>query len=260
MRDEYILYALGRYLQSADFDAQVGQEWMLDDQYLDMCHAAIVAAFRMHSVQAKPEQYEDYFAKLFDLLVEGNGVVYEGDDYTDKWFRFIPGLKNQVLENVVNSNPAGERILRLKTAGPQALYRALKKIVTEDEVAEVQPANSPIVDDNELEIIAVPASDRIVKLGHNEAGDLDGASTDLIDLVANEVSIDGDLDLRDQIVGRLKAGRELIRGKTVEAYLLYQTMFTALGRLAEKYKDHAIGETAKKLWGLLLEHVFRTIL
>jgi hypothetical protein len=260
VRDEYIVYALGKYLLSREFDAQVGQEWVLDDQYRDMCHATIVAAFRLHQVRAEPEKYEEYFDDLFSLLVDGNGVVYEGDDYTDKWFRFIPGLKNQILEDVVSSNPAGEIILRLKTAGPQALYRALKKIVTEDEVAEQQPENVPMVADNELELILVPASDRIVKLGHNEAGDLEGASTDLIDLVASEVSIDGDLDLRDQIVGRLKAGRELIRGKTVEAYLLYQTMFTALGRLAEKYQNHAIGETAKKLWGLLLKHVFRTIL
>jgi hypothetical protein len=108
----------------------------------------------------------------------------------------------------------------------------------------------------DIEIIDVPASDRIVTLGDNSAGDLVGASTELVELVEAEAAIDGDTGLRDQFVGQLKAGIELIREKTFNAYLLHQTVISLLGRLIEKYKGQAIGETAKKLWGLLLDHVF----
>jgi hypothetical protein len=104
--------------------------------------------------------------------------------------------------------------------------------------------------------VSLPASDRIVTLGHNSIGELDGASTDLIDLVAAESDLVGDQNVRDQFLGQLKAGRELIREKTFSAYLLHQTVMSLLGRLIEKFKGQAIGEAAKVLFALLVEHVF----
>ena len=104
---------------------------------------------------------------------------------------------------------------------------------------------------------AVPASDRIVTLDHNQQTVLETASTELIDAVERENSLDGDSGLRQRVLGQIKAGRELIRAQTLSAYLLYQTLVAALGGLIERYKGHAIGIAAAKLLELLIEHIFK---
>lgn len=103
----------------------------------------------------------------------------------------------------------------------------------------------------------IPASDRIVSLIHNQQTELENSTTELIETLEAENSIDGDSSLRQRVLGQLKAGRELIRAQSFSAYLLHQTLMTALGGLIEKYKGQAIGETAKKLLGLLIEHIFK---
>ena len=58
------------------------------------------------------------------------------------------------------------------------------------------------------------------------------------------------------MLGQLKAGRELIRATTLNAYLLHQTVMQVLASLIEKFKDHAIGAAAKTLVELLIKHIF----
>lgn len=101
-----------------------------------------------------------------------------------------------------------------------------------------------------------PGADRIVTLDHNQQADLDNTVTDLIQAAEQQNGIEGDVSLRQRVVGQLKAGRELIRAQAFNAHLMYQTLMTVLGGLIEKYKDQAIGQTAKKLLDLLIEHVF----
>jgi len=102
----------------------------------------------------------------------------------------------------------------------------------------------------------VPASDRVVTLSHNHQLELEETSTGLIDTLSKENSIDGDAGLKDIFLGQLRAGRELIRAQTFRAFLLYETLMTILGGLIERYKDQAIGQAAKKLLDLLIEHIF----
>lgn len=104
--------------------------------------------------------------------------------------------------------------------------------------------------------LEAPASDRIVTLTHNQQTELESASTDLIDLVEQENSIDGDTGLRQRIIGELRAGRELIRAQSVRAYLLHLTFVSALNGLIEKYGKTAIGVAATKLLELVIEHIF----
>lgn len=102
----------------------------------------------------------------------------------------------------------------------------------------------------------VPASDRIVTLQHNQVLELDEAAEALLTSVEAENSIEEDTSLRLRFLGQINAGRELIRAQTLNAYLLYQTLISMLAQLMQKYQGHAIGETAKQLWGLLLKHIF----
>ena len=104
--------------------------------------------------------------------------------------------------------------------------------------------------------IQAPASDRIVTLQDNHRVDLENSTTELVNLFERENGLDGDPVDRDLIVGQLKAGRELIRAHTFRAYLLYNALISALGKLIEKYGTAAIGTAAKRLLELLIEHVF----
>ena len=113
-----------------------------------------------------------------------------------------------------------------------------------------------LVFEDSLDEPLAAASDRLVTLHHNQQLELDQAATELIDSVEQQNGIDGDLTLKQKIVGQLRAGRELIRAQTFNAYLMYQTLMTVLGGLIEKYKDQALGHAAKKLFDLLVEHIF----
>lgn len=103
--------------------------------------------------------------------------------------------------------------------------------------------------------IPVPASDRVVTLTDNQVKTIDTAASTLITEVEHVNGIDGDPSLKSRIVGQLKAGLELVRAGTLNAYLLHQTMMSVLGALIVKYKGHAIGEAARVLFALLIEHV-----
>lgn len=102
----------------------------------------------------------------------------------------------------------------------------------------------------------VPAADRVVTLQDNQKAELEDASTALIDAVEKENAIDGDTSLRQQILGQIKAGRELIRAQVLSVHLIYSTLMMALDALVKKYQNQALGYAAKKLLDLLIEHIF----
>lgn len=110
--------------------------------------------------------------------------------------------------------------------------------------------------DDVLKVISVPASDRVVTLSHNEAGNLEHAASEVIDLIEAESAIEGDVSLKSRILGQLKAGRELIREKTFSALIMYNTLLSALVFLMQKYSGQAIAETARALYQMLIELVF----
>ncbi|HKY82093.1 MAG TPA: hypothetical protein VJM09_11560 [Sphingobium sp.] len=101
-----------------------------------------------------------------------------------------------------------------------------------------------------------PASNRIVTLSHNQQADLELASTEVIDALSTENSIDGNPQLRDAALGQLRAARELIRGQSLNAYLLYSSAVILLEGLIKRYGGQAIGHAAKKLLDLMIEHIF----
>ena len=111
----------------------------------------------------------------------------------------------------------------------------------------------PILDQPGL---TVPASDRVVTLQHNQQGEIESSFGEVIEAIQEINGIEGDGHLREIVLGELKAGRELVRAQTFRALLLYNTVISSLGKLIEKYKDHAIGAAATRLIELLIEHIF----
>jgi hypothetical protein len=163
VRNDYIQYVLGSYVRSSAFDSQVGEGWVLDDTYQDIARAAIVAAFGRYEVSINPEIYDDHFYDIFAELVEGKGVVYDGDEYSDQWFKFVPVNKNKIVDRILQANPALQRLERLGASAPAALKRALDKIVAEDNRPPLTASSLPSLHKSEA-----PASDRIVLLSDNQ--------------------------------------------------------------------------------------------
>jgi hypothetical protein len=124
-------------------------------------------------------------------------------------------------------------------------------------MAELQ-RDPALLEDGGIEfagIGGVPASDRIVTLSDNQQTDLEASTTELIEIVEKQNGVDGDQSMKQQIVGQLKAGRELVLAGVFKLVLIEQTILSVLGGLIEKYKNQAIGQAAKKLLDLLIEYV-----
>jgi hypothetical protein len=180
---------------------------------------------------------------IFRELLEAEVIEQQGDYFAGEFFRLDQSTFNNFRNGSLGASLTFELAQRIGSGFYPAVFSNFRTLKTDSDTA---PNFG----------VPLPASDRLVTLGHNSIGDLDSASTDLIDLVAAEADVDGDQSIRDQFLGQLKAGRELIRERTFSAYLLHQTVMNLLGRLIEKYKDQAIGEAAKVLFALLIEHVF----
>ncbi len=180
---------------------------------------------------------------LFRELLDAEVIVQEGDFFAGEFYKLDQQSFLSFRNGSLGSSSTFAQAQRVGSSFYPAVFSNFRTLRTD---ADIAPNFG----------IPLPASDRVVTLGHNAIGDLDGASTDLIDLVAAETDVDGDPSLRDQFLGQLKAGRELIREKTLSAYLLHQTVMSLLGRLIEKYKGKAIGESARALFALLVQHIF----
>ncbi len=105
--------------------------------------------------------------------------------------------------------------------------------------------------------IKIPASDRIVSLNHNQ---LAAVVQPINDLVGALDADNGDPDqpgLREQILGELKAGRELIRAGIFRSFLLYETLVRALGELIKRYSNPTIVALANALLGALVSEILQ---
>ena len=108
--------------------------------------------------------------------------------------------------------------------------------------------------DSDLQAIIIPASDRLVTLGHNQAREFEEPLNDLVDQLERDNGIPELPGTRERLLGQVKAGRELLRAGTFKAYLLYATLIRALGELIERYAGTAIAMVAASLIDLLVKN------
>ena len=99
----------------------------------------------------------------------------------------------------------------------------------------------------------IPGSDRMVSINHNQQEQIETPVAELIKLVEAENSINGEQGVRELVLGRLRAGRELVRAGTFSVISLHLTLVIGLRLLKEKYGDQAIGIVAGTLLDLLLK-------
>ncbi len=186
----------------------------------------------------------DLAARFFEGLLKAEALVAISDGLAETFFQVQRANANQFRSAELESSEVHSKA---STIGEHRYFQSAFDRFYRDLWNETE------TDRNSL---PVPASDRIVTLNDNQVSIIDLAAINLISEVDKINGVDGDPTLKARIVGQLKAGLELVRAGTLNAYLMHQTVMSVLGGLIVKYKDHAIGETAKILFALLIEHVF----
>ena len=101
----------------------------------------------------------------------------------------------------------------------------------------------------------IPASNRVVTLGHNQISLIEDKSDALAKALEDGWDEPNEPDETSKAVGMYRAGMELVRAAVFEFELFRMSMIAGLNLLIEKYKDHAIGAAAGQLLDLLLIHV-----
>ena len=250
---EYADFLLAEELVSSHFDERFGDEWRTEEELTSLIHSAIEESFARHGYSVG-RQFDDVAIGYIPWLLTNGGLVKEGDAYTGNYFKLRVAQKNLILKKYIESQSVAKRIRTLRS---DALGRALRRLAEENSWTTVSLAAGQ-AEDAATTSVAIPASDRIVTLNHNQADEIVAATDTVIDGLQTENSIDGDAELRDRFLGQLRASRELVRAQSVRAYLLYESVVGVLGALIERYKDQAIAEAAKKLLDLLIERVFKS--
>ena len=129
--------------------------------------------------------------------------------------------------------------------------RQAEELIAADKIVLERIGSDP------LGAINIPASDRIVSLNHNQ---LAAVVQPIDDLVGALDADNGDPDqpgLREQILGEVRAGRELIRAGTFRSFLLYETLVRALGELIKRYSNPTIVALANALLGALVSEILQ---
>jgi hypothetical protein len=248
VRSDYLSLVLTTYMRSPSFDGQVGDRWYFDDEYMSVAHTTIDAAFRQYGIEAEPDFCEDVFAEIFSKLVDENGVVFDGDELSGKWFQFNVANKNQAIANIAKSNPVKARVERI---GRPALERALFNIF-ENRAAE-NP--SDLEQDDLTSNIEIPASDRIVSLNHNQIVSADAPITELIEALESDNGNPDTPGLRERLIGQIRAARELLRVGEYRAYLMYELLVRALGEIVLRYGNPTISALANALLGAVVSEL-----
>lgn len=101
----------------------------------------------------------------------------------------------------------------------------------------------------------VPASDRMVRLDHNQITKTDAQTTELIEALESDNGDPSNPGMRERLIGQIRAGRELIRAGEFKAYLLYEVLVQALGELIEKYGNPTIKALAHALLGAVVSQI-----
>ncbi len=250
MKQEYIEFAIASFLRTKEFNAQVGDAWIPEEAYESLANAAVLSAFKSYGFEINPASFRVDFDKIFEAFVASGAVVYDGDDFAGNWFKLEVNTKNAVIDQIIANNSGSARAQRL---GPQALERALRAIVADIDGPTPNAGVDPSI---EIDAVSIPASDRIVRLDHNQSSEFDVDISNLVDQLEGQDNGDPDHPgLRERLLGQLKAGRELIRAGEFRAYLLYEVLVRALGELIDKYGNPTIKAMANALLGAVISKI-----
>jgi hypothetical protein len=199
----------------------------------------VLAPYQAVDVIDPEAMAEDVFS---DWLAEGIFAKRE-DPYAGEYFRFSRNKLNVFKQKFLD----GSEINAFASVIGSRFY---------PDVFGGYNGNNPLTDE-ERASFAVPASDRIVTLQHNQISALEEPIQELVDQLEKDNGIPDNPGLKERLVGQIKAGRELIRSGNFRAYIFHVTIIRALGELIERYKGHAISMVAASLVDMLVQHILQ---
>ncbi|MEZ5656182.1 MAG: hypothetical protein R3E04_09900 [Sphingobium sp.] len=249
MKDEYIKLVLLRFSRTVEFDNIFGDQWLLGTYYEPIALEVIKSAFKKFDVDINPKIYLENFGGIFGDLIAGNAVVYDGDEFTDRWFKLIPANKQNIIDRLLKDSAANSLIKKL---GPEALNRAIQKITSdiEDDVKVEKDLSS-------LSFLeSIPAADRIVTRNDNlekisEAEKILDDINGIISSSSNEVG-DAIGHQREIIEGEIAHAQNVLKSPRFRISSLIGWLAPVLRYLSDKFAGGAIADAAKRLLELLI--------
>jgi hypothetical protein len=257
VKDSYINHVLEEFIADGNFQTVFGDGWIDEDEFIKLSPRICDYAFRAYGIDAG-NKYADHARSIVEKMLESGGIAQHGDEYAGYWYKLRNPAKQKYIEGRRAENPANKVIA---TLGEEALRRALAKIVEEDGL-RASDDERPTDEISPADLLAgglsgVPASDRIVTLGHNQISETDASISEIVDALEEDNGNPHNPGLRERILGQIKAGRELIRAGEFRAYLLYEVLVRALGELVEKYGNPTIAALANALLGAIVSQFFQ---
>jgi hypothetical protein len=234
--------------------------------YLAIAYLISVYKNTQNSV-ALPDSYEEAHEHLTSYFERDFGEVFTrmSMDKLNEW-GFVEIVSDPYAGHLIISNtkeiaqPHG----LLGRVGMLGLYTAalngggpwLGRVFSNDDfwrnfVQESEDGGQRTSEDLEFKM-EIPASDRIVRLDHNQISAVEDPIDQIIKLIEPENAIGDEVGFRELILGKLRAGKELIRAGIFSLQSLQLTLVVGLNMLVEKHKDTAIAVSAAKLLDLLL--------
>ena len=192
--------------------------------------------------------FENDVEQVADWVLASQAFETKGNSYTGTWCKLDQGGQQGLVSHFRTIDEEG---LLLNQLGGNAILAALSNVGRE--LGWTSNSDNDGNSDGQSNSSGVPASDRIVTLGHNQRQEIEAPIDEVLDLIEPENSIAGEDGLRELVIGRLRAGRELIKAGIFSVRSLELTLIVGLRMLVERYGDAAIALVATKLLDMLLK-------
>lgn len=253
MKEAYLQFLFGNFIRSPKYDKLFGDGWVAAEDLERINQAAFRQAFDDYDFRVIPDSFYPIFLQVFNDVLNGGGILSEGDEFAGIWYRIGPQERANFVKRSLADNPASQRLGALGESGSMAYRRALGRIVAEGLADE----EDSVVSESALAEAQpeAPASDRIVLFSDNQIQQVEAPLDDLILQVEKENSVSGEDGLRELVLGQLRSGRELILAGIASLRSLELTLIVGLRLLVDRYQDHAIGAVAGNLLAIIMREL-----
>lgn len=180
------------------------------------------------------------------------GLQISQNEYFGNHEKFVLSIALTKFESFFIHSKVADAI---ENFGPGAFERAVSRIAVEE---GWRPVRAQAFDfrefDADIGSPSIPASNRIVRIDHNKATEFTKSADQIASQIAQRNEVSGSVELRDYLVGCIRAGSELLNAGCFKPYTLEVTLLQSLRFLASRYEKETIGGLAAALATSLVQH------
>lgn len=210
--------------------------------YSDFSSKLLIALYQETELTGNPYQKVGPLLAKYGIYFKPLWISQVADEWEHVYFSDVSRVLNGYEDWAFRISAQGVREIESKYGD-------------KDGVGQILPPVDDLTSEQDSDI--APASDRIVRLDHNQVATAEHAVSELLTAVEQD---NGDSDqpgLRERIIGQIKAGRELLRAGEFRAYLLHEVLIRALGEIISRYKNQTIVALANALLGALVSQILQ---